>query len=193
MTFSSDDLGAARPSSGDPARVVDIEAWRARRARDQRLDDLTRRFHPRVRGFLAGLGVSDPDDGANEVLARVVGRLDALAGGEAGLTAFVFTVARNFAHDEARRAHRRVRSEPVGDTPEGAAPNDTAVDVIANRSVVELLRDLSREQREVLLCRVVADLSLEDTALIVGKPVTAVKALQRRAVNALRRRLDDGD
>ena len=65
--------------------------------------------------------------------------------------------------------------------------------MIANRSVVELLRDLSREQREVLLCRVVADLSLEDTALIVGKPVTAVKALQRRAVNALRRRLDDGD
>jgi RNA polymerase sigma-70 factor (ECF subfamily) len=193
MTFSSDDLGAPRPSSSDPARVVDIEAWRARRARAQRLDDLTRRFHPRVRGFLAGLGVSDPDDGANEVMARVVGRLDALAGGEAGLTAFVFTVARNFARDEARRAHRRVRSDVTARAPESSAPNDTALDVIANRSVVDLLRDLSRDQREVLLCRVVADLSLGDTSLIVGKPVSAVKALQRRAVNALRRRLDDGD
>jgi RNA polymerase sigma factor (sigma-70 family) len=193
MTFSSDDLGAPRPSSSDPARVVDIEAWRARRARDQRLDDLTRRFHPRVRGFLAGLGVSDPDDGANEVMARVVGRLEALAGGEAGLTAYVFTVARNFARDDARRAHRRVRTDVTAHAPESAAPNDTALDVIANRSVVDLLRDLSREQREVLLCRVVADLSLGDTALIVGKPVSAVKALQRRAINTLRRRLDDGD
>jgi RNA polymerase sigma-70 factor (ECF subfamily) len=192
MTFSSDDVGASQSSGPDPARVVDIEAWRARRARDQRLNELTRRFHPRVRGFLAGLGVSDPDDGANEVLARVVGRLDAIAGGDAGLTAFVFTVARNFARDEARRVHRRVRSDPVAQTPETSSPDDTEVDVIANRSVVELLRDLSREQREVLLCRVVADLSLEETALIVGKPVSAVKALQRRAVNALRRRLDDG-
>jgi RNA polymerase sigma-70 factor (ECF subfamily) len=136
--------------------------------------------------------VSDPDDGANEVLARVVTRLDTLSGGEAGRTAYVFTVARNFAHDEARRAHRRVRSDAVATPPEAAAPDETDVDVIANRSVVELLRDLSREQREVLLCRVVADLSLEETALIVGKPVSAVKALQRRAVNALRRRLDDG-
>jgi RNA polymerase sigma-70 factor (ECF subfamily) len=192
MTFSSDDVGAPHPSSGDPARVVDIDAWRARRLRDQRLTDLTHRFYPRVRGFLAGLGVGDPDDGANEVLARVVTRLDAISGGEAGLTAFVFTVARNFARDEARRAHRRVRSDAVAAPPERSAPDDTDVDVIANRSVVELLGDLSREQREVLLCRVVADLSLEDTALIVGKPVSAVKALQRRAVNALRRRLDDG-
>lgn len=192
MTFSSDDVGAPHPSSADPARVVDIDAWRARRLRDQRLNDLTRRFYPRVRGFLAGLGVNDPDDGANEVLARVVTRLDAIAGGEAGVTAFIFTVARNFARDEARRAHRRVRADAVSAPPEQSAPDDTDVDVIANRSVVELLGDLSREQREVLLCRVVADLSLEDTALIVGKPVSAVKALQRRAVNALRRRLDDG-
>jgi RNA polymerase sigma-70 factor (ECF subfamily) len=193
MTFSSDDVGASQPSGPDPAKVVDIEAWRARRARDQRLDELTRRFYPRVRGFLAGLGVSDPDDGANEVLARVVGRLDAIAGGEQGLTAFVFTVARNFARDEARRVHRRVRADAVAHAPETATSDDTDVDVIANRSVVELLRDLSREQREVLLCRVVADLSLEDTALIVGKTVSAVKALQRRAINALRRRLDASD
>jgi RNA polymerase sigma-70 factor (ECF subfamily) len=192
MTFSSDDVGAPHPSTADRARVVDIDAWRARRLRDQRLNDLTRRFYPRVRGFLAGLGVSDPDDGANEVLARVVIRFDAIAGGEAGLTAFIFTVARNFARDEARRARRRVRSDAVATPPEESAPDDTDIDVIANRSVVELLGNLSREQREVLLCRVVADLSLEETALIVGKPVSAVKALQRRAVNALRRRVDDG-
>jgi RNA polymerase sigma-70 factor, ECF subfamily len=191
MTFSSDDVGAPHPGRSDLGRVVDIEAWRARRLRDQRFDEISHRFHTRVRGFLAGLGVSDPDDGANEVLSRVVTRLDAISGGDAGLTAFVFTVARNFARDEARRVHRRVRSEPTAATPTTAAPDDTAVDVIANRSVVDLLRDLSREQREVLLCRVVADLSLEDTALIVGKPVSAVKALQRRAVNSLRRRLDD--
>jgi RNA polymerase sigma-70 factor, ECF subfamily len=192
MTFSSDDLGAHHAERAAAARVVDIDAWRARRAREQQVDDLTRRFHSRVRGFLAGLGVSDPDDGANEVLSRVAARLDGLSGGAAGVTAFVFTVARNFARDESRRAHRRTRCDAVAQVPEASIADDADVEVIANRSVVDLLRDLTREQREVLLCRVVADLSLDDTAIIVGKPVSAVKALQRRAINTLRRRLDDG-
>jgi RNA polymerase sigma-70 factor (ECF subfamily) len=190
MTFSSDDVGASQPSGPDPAKVVDIEAWRARRARDQRLDELTRRFYPRVRGFLAGLGVSDPDDGANEVLARVVGRLDAIAGGEQGLTAFVFTVARNFARDEARRVHRRGRADTVAHAPETATSDDTDVtDRQPQRGGV--VSHPSRAARG--LVSVVADLSLEDTALIVGKPVSAVEALQRRAINALRRRLDASD
>src|SRR4029453_264610 len=86
MTFSSDDLGAHHPERAAAARVVDIDAWRGRRAREQQIDDLTRRFHSRVRGFLAGLGVSDPDDGANEVLSRAAGRPAGLLGGAKGTT-----------------------------------------------------------------------------------------------------------
>lgn len=189
MTYPSDEVGPAPGAVAGPGRVVEIDAWRARRARERRLADLSERFHPRVRGFLAGLGVGDPDDGANEVIRRVAARLETVTGGEDGLAALVFAVARNLARDEARRTRRRVRAEPVVAVPErpGLAAD---VDVIADRSVVEILRVLTPEQREVLLCRVVADLSIETTAIIVGRPVTAVKALQRRAVETLRRHLD---
>jgi RNA polymerase sigma-70 factor (ECF subfamily) len=37
----------------------------------------------------------------------------------------------------------------------------------------------------VILLRVVADLSLEQVAAVVDKPVTAVKALQRRGLRRL--------
>jgi RNA polymerase sigma-70 factor (ECF subfamily) len=54
--------------------------------------------------------------------------------------------------------------------------------------VTELLADLNPDYREVLALRVVADLSLEETAAIMGKSQGAVKQLQRRALSALRER-----
>jgi len=52
-----------------------------------------------------------------------------------------------------------------------------------------LLEELTPDQRDVVLLRVFADLDLEETARVLSKPVGAVKALQHRALAALRRRL----
>ena len=46
------------------------------------------------------------------------------------------------------------------------------------------------DQREVLLLRIVADLSLEDVAVALGKRRGAIKSLQHRALATLRRQLD---
>jgi RNA polymerase sigma-70 factor (ECF subfamily) len=50
---------------------------------------------------------------------------------------------------------------------------------------------LSPDQREVIALRVVADLSVEQTAAAVDKSYEAVKALQRRGLATLRRTLSD--
>jgi RNA polymerase sigma-70 factor (ECF subfamily) len=50
---------------------------------------------------------------------------------------------------------------------------------------------LTDDQRAVLLLRVLADLPVREVAAIVGKPESAVKALQRRAVASVRRRMKD--
>ena len=52
------------------------------------------------------------------------------------------------------------------------------------------LGQLTAEQQHVLSLRFTEDRSLEETAEIIGKSITAVKALQFRAVAALRRMLD---
>ena len=45
------------------------------------------------------------------------------------------------------------------------------------------------EQRAVLLLRVLADMSIEDVAKTLGKRPGAIKALQRRALAAVKREL----
>jgi RNA polymerase sigma-70 factor (ECF subfamily) len=62
--------------------------------------------------------------------------------------------------------------------------------VVARERVDELLSSLSVDQRDVVLLRFVADLSIEETARALGKAVTAVKALQHRALDALRREIE---
>ena len=58
---------------------------------------------------------------------------------------------------------------------------------LGSARVHELLAELTPDQRDVMLLRVVADLTVEQVAEVVGKPPGAVKALQRRALAALRR------
>ena len=58
---------------------------------------------------------------------------------------------------------------------------------LADERVKQLLHHLSDDQREVLMLRIIADLSVDDTAAIVGKSYEAVKALQRRGLASLRR------
>ena len=57
--------------------------------------------------------------------------------------------------------------------------------------MAEVLDTLTPDQRQVLALRVVADLSLEQVAELVGKPVGAVKSLQHRALATLRRTISD--
>jgi RNA polymerase sigma-70 factor, ECF subfamily len=57
----------------------------------------------------------------------------------------------------------------------------------ATANVKELLGTLQQDQQEVLALRIVADLSLEATAEIMGKTPGAVKQLQHRALCRLRK------
>ena len=54
-----------------------------------------------------------------------------------------------------------------------------------------LLSELTAPQRDVIFLRIVADLSVEETARVLNRPVTSVKALQRRGLGALRRKVRD--
>lgn len=58
--------------------------------------------------------------------------------------------------------------------------------------VSALVRSLSASQRDVLLLRVVGDLSVAETARILDKSEANVRALQSRALKALRDELSEG-
>jgi RNA polymerase sigma factor (sigma-70 family) len=142
-----------------------------------------------VAAYLRGAGVEDPDGAANEVFLRAFRGLGAFEGDEVRFRSWVFTIAHHLLIDDRRRRARRATTVPLGAAPEPAAGDDHVAVALGDERVRQLLAGLSPDQREVVLLRVVADLSLEDTALAMGKKVNAVKALQHRAMRALRNQL----
>jgi RNA polymerase sigma-70 factor (ECF subfamily) len=66
------------------------------------------------------------------------------------------------------------------------------MDRLVTAELEQALEALTDDQHDVLALRIIANLTLEETADAVGKRVGAVKALQRRGLIALRTYLDQG-
>jgi RNA polymerase sigma-70 factor (ECF subfamily) len=147
---------------------------------------------PTIAGYLRFSGVDDVDGLTNEVLAQVHRGLGRFNGDWAGFRSWVFTIAHHRMIDDRRRSRRRP-VQVAGEVALEAAAGDVeeeAFSVLADERLARLVGHLSDDQREVLLLRIVADLSLEATAEALDKTVGAVKSLQHRALAALRRKLE---
>jgi RNA polymerase sigma-70 factor (ECF subfamily) len=107
------------------------------------------------------------------------------------LRAWLFRVARNALYD--RYGRERPFTE-IALTDWLPASIDSDAEALAIRSMAAedarlAVRQLSSDQQEVIVLRFAQMLSLQETADIMGKSLNAVKQLQFRAVNALRRTL----
>lgn len=150
---------------------------------------------PRVHGYLRSRGAAEAEDLTSEVFLAVFPRLGTVTGGAAGLRTLVFSVAHARLVDDLRRRSRR---EPAVEFDalrhDGVAPSSEveAMASLATDEVKELLAHLPVDQRDVLLLRVVADLSLEQVAQAMGRTPGAVKQLQRRGLVTLRQQISEG-
>jgi RNA polymerase sigma-70 factor, ECF subfamily len=125
-----------------------------------------------------------------EVFVHVVRDIGRFRGDDAALRRWVFSITHNRVMDSHRRFRRRPPPilQPVlenGEVPPPREPFDP--------ELVAALAALSLDQREVIVLRFVADLSLEGVARITGRTVGAVKALQHRALDCLGRALSTAE
>lgn len=151
-----------------------------------------RELAPTVAGYLAARGVADPDGTTSDVFLAVLPRLGELTGGVAGLRTFVFSIAHARIVDERRRRARR--PEPITFDPQAhddvlPSAEQEAIGRLETEDILRVLANLRPEHREVLALRVVADLSVEQTAAAMRRSIGSVKQLQRRALLALRAQL----
>lgn len=176
----------SRRRVGDPAFSRALDAARSGNAVG--FEWLWNRFSRQVAAFATGHGSEDPDGITNETFLGAFRGLDRFDGHEDGFVALLFTIARNKLTDEYRtRGRRPVTTVLDGHVdPVGGNAEEDALRALSSPTR-ELLGSITDEQREVVLLRLVADLSLEQTALVTGRSVNATKALQHRAMNALRR------
>jgi RNA polymerase sigma-70 factor, ECF subfamily len=145
---------------------------------------------PVITGYLKGHRCPQPEDVASETLLQVVRDLQRFDGDESAFRSWVFTVAHHRMIDAHRHHSVRPCDPTDGQILEAALPVESWEEhAVAHLGVAELehlLEATSRDQREVLLLRYVADLSLHEAAEVLGKEYNTVKALHRRGINALR-------
>ncbi|MGZ4591756.1 MAG: RNA polymerase sigma factor [Actinomycetes bacterium] len=154
--------------------------------------ELWTQLSPAVLGYLRGRGVPDAEDVTSETFLAVFARIGSFRGDASGFRSWLFTIAHHKGVDALRRGpgcHERATGD-VRDDRIAASAEELALESLGNEQVTRLLATLTGDQAEVLLLRVVGELSLEETAVVVGKPVGAVKQLQRRGLARLRRDIE---
>jgi RNA polymerase sigma factor (sigma-70 family) len=172
------------------SRLLDAASRGDERAWDRLLRDL---IGP-LRGYLRLRGAAEPDDLVNETLLRTARHLRRFRGDEEGFRSWVFTIAHHLLVDDRRRRRRRPAHVGLEAEMEGDASLPTAVDDLDSAWTLTDLRalvaQLTPDQRDVVLLRVVGGFSVAEVATIVGKEPNAIKQLQHRGVHSLRRMLE---
>jgi RNA polymerase sigma factor (sigma-70 family) len=150
---------------------------------------LYRDLHPRVLRYLSVREPVEAEDLASEVWLDVAAGIGRFRGDEEGFRAWVFTIARRRLLDLRRRASVR-REKPVplellgGHRGIGDAEGEALASIHADAATA-LIATLPPDQSDVVLLRVIGDLSVADVAKILGKRPGAVRALQHRALRHL--------
>ena len=179
-------------SDREPAKSLIAAAKRGDRAAFEAMYEL---YAASVLGYVRGLGVPDPEDTLGEIFVSVVRDIGNFEGDEDRFRAWLFTIAHRRAIDAHRdRARRREDPTDPRGLPEDRTDSIDLADEVTDRVGLgararEAVDLLTEDQRSVVLLRIVADLSVAETATVLGKQPGAVKTLQRRALAALRRSL----
>lgn len=149
-------------------------------------------YAPAVAAFLKARGSREPDDLTSEVFLAVFDRIGDFSGDAAAFRSFVFSVAYRRLVDELRMRSRRGETAewtPEIDPRRAASAEDEATVRVGDARARALLDQLPPDQRDVMVLRIVADLTVEQVAHVLHKRVGAVKGLQRRALENLRRKM----
>lgn len=176
-----------------PAEAFPAVLAAARSGAEWAWRDLYRDAAPRVLRFLRARNAPEPEDILGDVFVKAVRNLESFTGGQRDFHAWLLTIARNRVIDLSRSALRRPQLLGTDGLEEMVAEGTDPADLAERRSmgmrVRSVIDGLSPDQRDVMMLRILSELSLEETARTLGKSLGAVKALQVRATAQIRRRM----
>lgn len=149
-----------------------------------------------ITAFVSSKGLADPGPVVNETFLGAFRGLDRFSGDATDFRRWVFGIARHKIVDarrsEGRRNERSIDEINLRDRASSVNVEGEALASLSADAVRALCADLTEEQREVLVLRLVSGLTVQQIADLIGKPLGAVKALQRRAIRRLQATADLG-
>jgi len=134
------------------------------------------------------LGDSDQaEDCVAETFSRLLKALRAGQGPRDHLQAYLYRVAHNWITDHFRRhplppldLHENIQSDPA------LSPANQVEKRLVEEKVRKALTHLTPDQRHVVVLRFFEGWALDEVSVSMDKPVGAIKALQHRAMEALK-------
>lgn len=180
------------PSPEELIRLIDAVA------REQDRNAFVRlfaHFAPRVKSFLmrSGLDDSAAEEVTQEVMIAVWRKASYFDPGRAGVSTWVFTIARNQRIDRLRRLRSRTTDRLFDPSEEPEAPQtgeDIAITAEREEEVRKALEALSSEQATIVRLSFFAEKPHAEIARELGIPLGTVKSRVRLALNRLRTLLD---
>jgi len=187
--------GRAAAPTNDAAILAALLADVAERRDRHAFARLYRHFAPRVKAYVMRLG-TDPaaaEDLAQDVMMTVWHRAEQFDRSKAGLSTWIFTIARNRRIDVLRRERRpEIDPEDPALVREPDPPADEEIDTAErHRLLREAVTTLPKEQAELLRVAYFEDQSHSKIAERFGLPLGTVKSRLRLALAKLRPALEE--
>lgn len=148
---------------------------------------LTQRFVPRLLSFCTRMlnDVAGAEDVVQETMIRLWKLGENWQTGEARLSTWVFTVARNLCTDQLRKK-RPVDIDAIPEPADDAASNDVRLHLAERQSALQVALDqLPERQRTAVILRHIEGLSNPEIGEILELSVEAVESLTARGKRAL--------
>jgi RNA polymerase sigma-70 factor, ECF subfamily len=181
-----------RPSKGSTEEVRRL-VERAQAGDRQALEELYLLHFDRIYSYLhMSVGNRhDAEDLTTQTFMKMLESIKRFQWQAAPFSAWLFRIAHNLAMDHFRATRRW---QPEEDVPEPAGETEpsaeaAALQSIGRQSMLELIEDLSQEQKQVLTLKFVFNLPNAEVATILGKTEGAIKSLQHRALVSLQKQI----
>ncbi len=163
---------------------------RARNFEEPALAEIYERWSPAL--YRYAMRLMGEDDLAEECVAETFSRfLTALSHGSGPqdfLQAYLYRIAHNWITDHYRRSGPpQLPLDPDLHAEAGEEPSQAAAQGLMLQQIRAALPCLTPDQRQVIMLKFVEDWDNKDIARALDKPVGAIKALQHRGLDTLRR------
>src|SRR5213595_3215876 len=184
---------SAAPRSGESTRNLRRLVEAAQQGRREALEELYLLHFDRIYSYLhMSVGNRhDAEDLTTQTFVKMLESIRRFRWQSAPFSAWLFRIAHNLAMDHFRAARRwqpeEEVPEPIGS--EELSAEDEAMHSIGRQSMLELIDELSPEQRQVLTLKFVFNFGNGEVATILGKTEGAVKSLQHRALVSLQKQI----
>lgn len=181
--------GPATESTEKTRRLVE----RAQEGDREALEELYLLHFDRVYSYLhMSVGNRhDAEDLTTQTFVKMLESIRRFRWQSAPFSAWLFRIAHNLAMDHFRATRRWQPEEEVPEPPGETEPSAevAAFQLIGRQSMLELIEDLSQEQKQVLTLKFVFNLPNAEVATVLGKTEGAIKSLQHRALVSLQKQI----